>query len=131
LGRALGGEAGAADSVLGAADVTAATEEDVRARDLGAVRLKRRTLQPNGGEMVLAAAVRAAAGLDVDLLDERVVDAPLLDCLGDRPADALRRCDPHLAGVSARAGDGVRDQPRLGLAEANRGQLGMQGRQRL
>src|SRR5439155_1374004 len=131
LGRALGGDAGDAHSVLGAADVTAATEEDVRARDLGAVRLKRRTLQPNGGEMVLAAAVRATAGLDVDLLDERIVDSPLLDRLGDRPADALRGGDTHLAGVGARAGDGVRDQTRLGLAETDRVQLGVKRRERL
>ena len=110
LGRALGRHAGDADAVLGAADVTSAAEEDVRARDLGAVRLERRALQADGGEVVLATAVRAATRFYVDLLHEWVINAPLFDRLGDRPADALRGGDPHLAGVGARAGDGVRDQ---------------------
>src|SRR5438093_12169963 len=93
-----------------AADVAAATEEDVRAGDLCAVRLERRALETDGRKVVLAAAVRAAAGLDMDLLDERVVDAPLLHRLGDRGTNALRRRTSHRAGVRSRAGEGARDQ---------------------
>ena len=72
------------------------------------------------GDVVLAARVEAAAGLDVQVLRVRVlVDARLAQLLAAaRPASAARRRDAELARVGARAGGDVADR-----AGARRGQV--------
>src|SRR5262245_15850343 len=74
-------------------------------------------VEANRADVMLAAAVRAAAHLDLDLLRERVRDLHLLDSLVDGAIEPHRAGDAELAAVGARAADDVLDRERAGLAE--------------
>ena len=80
--------------------------------------LDRGAVEADRADVVLAAAVRAARHLDVDLPGQRVGDPHRLDPLLDRLVEAHRAGDPELAAVGARAGDDVVDLERAGAAEA-------------
>ena len=68
-------------------------------------------------DVVLAAAVRAAADLDVDLARQRVADLHRLHALLHGLVEAHRARDAELARVGARARDDVGDLARAGFAE--------------
>src|SRR4029078_6318210 len=74
------------------------------------------------GYVVLAAAVRAAAHLDVDALGEGIGDVHLLHPLLDRAIQPHRAGDAEFAAVGSGAADHVADLARAGLAEAELGQ---------
>ena len=80
--------------------------------------LDRGAVEPDRSDVVLAAAVRAAAHLQVDLAGQRVGDVHRLDPLLERPVQAHRGGDPELAGVGAGAGDDVGDRADAVLGEA-------------
>src|SRR4051812_17639287 len=84
---------------------------DVRhvGRQRAAAHLHRRAVEPDAAEVVLRAAVRAAAHLDVDPLGERVGDVHGRHAPLDGPVQAHRAGDAELAAVGARAADHVRD----------------------
>src|SRR3990170_1820108 len=128
-GHALHGDAGDAGAELAAADVVAAAQEDVVAGDVRLTRLERRALQTDGAQVVLAAAVGAAAHLDRDLLHQRVIDAHLQHGVAESVSRALGGRDPHLAAVGARAGDDIGDESGLGRAQPDGGELGVDGGQ--
>src|SRR5205807_9717958 len=80
--------------------------------------LDRRAVEADAADVVLAAAVRAAADLDMDLARQRVRDLHRLDALLHRLVEPHRAGDPELAGVRAGAGDDVVDLARAGGAES-------------
>src|SRR6185437_15252055 len=69
-------------------------------------------------DVVLSAAVGAAAHVDVDALRERVFDAHGLDPGLDGGIEAHGACDAQFAAIRARAGDDVGDAARAGIGEA-------------
>ena len=107
-----------------AEDDLAALEVAADVRDVGghlaAADLQRGAVEADVGDVVLAAAVRAAAHLDVDPLGQLVGDLHRLDPLLDRPVEAHRGGDPEFAAVGAGAADHVGDlarrRPRRGRA---------------
>ena len=119
LGHALGGQA---DLQARAVDDLAALVVAADVGDVGGDRvladLDRRAVEPDVADVVLAAAVRAAGHLDVDLARQRVGDAHRLDALADRVVEPHRARDAELAGVGAGAGDDVVDLVGAGVAEA-------------
>ena len=91
-----------------AVDVLAAEVRDVGGHR-AAADLQRSAVEADVGDVVLAAAVRATAHLDVDLTGERIGDVHLFDPLLDRLVQAHRAGDAHLAAVGAGAADHVGD----------------------
>src|SRR5205823_950991 len=91
-------------------------------RDVGRDRVladfHRRAVEADVGDVVLAASVRAATHLDVDVTREPVADRHLLEALLHGLVEAHRARDPELAGVGSRARDDVGDLTRAGLAQA-------------
>ena len=79
-------------------------------------------VKPMLRDVVLAAAVRAAADLDVDLARELVGDVHRFDPLLHGLVQAHRAGDPELARVGPRARDDVGDLPRARLAQAELGE---------
>ena len=124
LRHALGGQArlqpGGVDDL--AALVVAAHVRDV-GRDGLVADLDRGSVEADVGDVVLAAAVRAARVLDVDPLGQRVRDVQLLELGVDGAVQPHRAGDAQLAAVGAGAGDGVQDLAGAVLAEAQLGQL--------
>src|SRR5262245_14109394 len=80
--------------------------------------LDRGAVEANRADVVLRAAVRAAAHLDVDSPGEGIGDVHLLDPLLDLSVEAHRAGDPELAAVGAGAADHVVDPHGARLAEA-------------
>ena len=87
--------------------LVAPAEEQFVRRDLAARRLRRRPVEADVGHVMLAAAVRAPAHLDVHLPRQRIADVHLVDLVHHRPAQPHRGRDAELAAVRARAGDHV------------------------
>ena len=119
VGHALGGQARLQPRAHHhlAAVVVAADVRDVRRHGLVAD-LDRRAVEADVRDVVLAAAVGAAAVLDVDLARERVLDVHLLELLVDRLVQAHRAGDAELAAVGAGAAHVVGDLVGAGVAEA-------------
>src|SRR6478609_4468067 len=90
---------------------------DVRG-DRVVARADRRAVEADVRDVVLAAAVRAAAHLHVDPPRQRVGDPHGRDALADRGVQAHRARDAELARVGAGARDDVVDLVRARLAEA-------------
>src|SRR4051794_5318874 len=110
IGHALGGQPHL--QALAVCDVAAlVAAADVRdvSGQLAAADLHRRAVEADRAEVVLAAAVRAAAHLDVDALRERVVDVHGRHAALDGAVEPHRRGDPHLAAVGAGAAEDVGD----------------------
>src|ERR1700761_2678167 len=105
-----------------AALVVAADVRDVGGH-LASADFQRGAVEADVGDVVLAAAVRAAAHFDVDLTGQLVVDPHRVDPLFDGPVEAHRGGDPEFAAVGAGAGDDVGDLPRARVAEAEFAQL--------
>ena len=78
-----------------------------------------------------SAAVRAAAHLDRDLLHQRIVIAHLRHCVAQGVSRPLRGGDAHLAAVRPRTGDDIGDEPGLGGAQADAGELSVESGQRV
>src|SRR5689334_4771905 len=79
--------------------------------------LDRGPVEADRADVVLAAPVRAAAHLDLNLLGERVGDLHLLDPRVDRAIEAHRARDAQLAAIGTGAADHVRDREGTALAE--------------
>src|SRR6185312_3429000 len=73
--------------------------------------------EADAADVVLTAAVRAAADLDVQLARQLVGDLHRFDPLLNGGVQTHRARDPELARVGSRAGDDVDDLARAGLAE--------------
>src|SRR3954454_21153487 len=118
VGHSLGGQAHLQARAVGdrAALVAAADVRDVR-RDRPAADLHRSAVEPDRAEVVLRAAVRAAAHLDVDPARERVLDVHARHAALDRAVEPHRRRDAHLAAVGAGAAEHVGDLVRARVAE--------------
>src|SRR5262249_33349284 len=97
--------------------VVAADVRDVGGH-LAVADFQRGAVEADVGDVVLAAAVGAAAHLDVDALGQGVGDLHRVDPLLDRAVEAHRAGDPEFAAVGAGAADHVGDLARAGLAEA-------------
>src|SRR5207237_7450850 len=78
---------------------------EIRGIDDRAVDLDRRVLDPEVGDRVLAAAVRATRDVDPELLLES--RQALLEGLHERPREAFRLGERELAELGARARDGA------------------------
>src|SRR4029077_6719303 len=79
----------------------------------------RRAREADAGDVVLAAAVRAAADLDVQLASQLVGDVQRLDPLLHRLVQPHRAGDPELARVGSRARHDVVDLPRARVAQVH------------
>src|SRR5581483_8357863 len=106
---------------LAVADV-AALVRATDMRDVGGNRvvadLDRSSVEPDVRDVVLAAAVRAAAHLDVDAAGQRVVDLHLDELVLDGLVEPHRARDPELAGIGARAAHHVGDLVGAGVVQA-------------
>src|SRR5207302_157481 len=78
--------------------------------------------EPDVRDVVLAAAVGAAAHLDVDPLGQRILDLHLLEALLHGLVEAHRARDAQLARVGAGAGDDVGDLVGAGFTELELGE---------
>src|SRR5215218_3220271 len=118
LGDALGRQPDLEPGAVGhlTALVLTADVGDVGGDSLAAS-LDRRAVETDVGDVVLGAAVRAAAHLDVDPLGQRIPDLHRLDPLLNRLVEPHRARDAELARVGARAAHHVAYLVRAGVAE--------------
>src|SRR3954451_5221714 len=86
-------------------------------RQVAVADLHRGAVEADVRDVMLAAAVRAAAVLDVDPPRERVLDVHLEQLVVDRLVQAHRRRDAELAAVGAGTRDVVGDLVHAGVAE--------------
>src|SRR3954454_19501408 len=118
IGHALRGQPHLESGAVGhvAALVAAADVRDVRGH-LAAADLHRRAVEPDAAEVMLRAAVRATAHLDVDASRERVLDVHAGHAPLDHAVEAHRAGDAHLAAVGAGAAQDVGDLVRARIAQ--------------
>ena len=87
----------------------AAADHDEVVRRGAAADLAQAALEADAGDVMLAASVRAAADLDVEAGDRLDEVGPLVEAVGEEPAEAARLRHRQLARLGARAAGDVGD----------------------
>ena len=105
-------------------DATADVDEVLRRGFAG--ELAHAALKADAGDVVLAAAVRAAGDLDVEAVRRGDEIGAAIEQVGEHAGEAARCGDRELAARRARAARDIGDRVRAGLREADARELAMQ-----